>query len=249
MKSALFLALGLALSACVPATIEVGPKPILEKATGARAAPLPGPVFATPPQQAVSTFVAVVAQVEPVAERICRARARFGVNCDLQIVVDSRPGLPPNAFQTVDGRGRPIVGFTIALIADARNADEIAFVLGHEAAHHIAGHIPKRAETAIAGALVAGVLAQASGADPEAIRAAQDLGAEVGARSYSRDFELEADALGAEIAFLAGFDPVTGAGFFDRLPDPGDQFLGTHPPNAARKAQVRQVTDRLRAGG
>jgi predicted Zn-dependent protease len=206
------------------------------------------PVYGSPPQQAVATFLAVVAQVEPVAEAMCRERARFGVNCDLQIVVDSRANVPPNAFQTVDGRGRPIVGFTLALIADARNADEIAFVMGHEAAHHIADHIPKREETALAGALVAGALAQASGADAAAVRAAQDLGAQVGARSYSRDFELEADAMGAEIAFRAGYDPVVGAAFFDRLPDPGDEFLGTHPPNDERKRRVRQITEALRNG-
>jgi Zn-dependent protease with chaperone function len=239
------LGAGLVIAGCVP----VGPPPVLGKAPSGRPEQLAGPVYATSPQQAVNTFVAVVEQVEPVAEAMCRQRAQFGVNCDLQIVVDSRPGAPPNAFQTVDQRGRPVVGFTLALIADARNADEIAFVMGHEAAHHIAGHIPKREETAIAGALVAGVLAQASGADPEAIRAAQDLGAEVGARSYSRDFELEADALGAEIAFRAGFDPVVGSGFFDRLPDPGDRFLGSHPPNAQRKELVRNVTARLQAGG
>jgi hypothetical protein len=33
------------------------------------------------------------------------------------------------------------------------------------------------------------------------------------------------------------------------LPDPGDRFLGTHPPNAERKALVRQTVARLRAGG
>jgi Zn-dependent protease with chaperone function len=249
VRYAPILCAGLVLAGCVPVASTVPPPPavVLEKQPAGP--PPPPPVFATSPQQAISTFLAVVEQVEPVAEQMCRARAGFGVNCDLQIVVDSRPGAPPNAFQTVDQRGRPIVGFTLALIADARNADEIAFVMGHEAAHHIAGHIPKREETAIAGALVAGVLAQASGADPEAIRAAQDLGAEVGARSYSREFELEADALGAEIAFRAGFDPVTGAGFFDRLPDPGDRFLGSHPPNAQRKETVRSVTARLQAGG
>jgi Zn-dependent protease with chaperone function len=252
MRIPLFIGLGLALGACVP----VGPAPIpqggvLEKGDSQSPVAIAqsGPVFATSPQQAVATFVSVVEQVEPIAEAMCRERAQFGVNCDLQIVVDSRPGQPPNAFQTVDGRGRPVVGFTLALIADARNADEIAFVMGHEAAHHIAGHIPKREETALAGALVAGVLAQASGADVDAIRAAQDLGAQVGARTYSREFELEADALGAEIAFRAGFDPVTGAGFFDRLPDPGDRFLGSHPPNAQRKQLVRDVTARLQAGG
>ena len=249
MKHALLLSMVLALGACVPATGPAGPGVVLEKAPSSPVAPPPAPVFATSPRQAVSTFVAVVERVEPIAEAMCRERARFGVNCDLQIVVDTRPGQPPNAFQTVDGRGRPIVGFTLALIADARNADEIAFVMGHEAAHHIAGHIPKREESALAGALVAGVLAQASGADPQAVRAAQDLGAEVGARSYSQEFELEADSIGAELAFRAGFDPITGSGFFDRLPDPGDRFLGSHPPNAARKALVRRVTERLRSGG
>ena len=52
-------------------------------------------------------------------------------------------------------------------------------------------------DQALSGALVAGVLAQAGGLSPEEVRAAQDLGAEVAARSYSREFELEADALGA----------------------------------------------------
>jgi hypothetical protein len=42
---------------------------------------------------------------------------------------------------------------------------------------------------------------------------------------------------------------VTGSGFFDRLPDPGDRFLGSHPPNAQRKQLVREVTARLQAGG
>ena len=197
------------------------------------------------PDQAVATFVQVIERVEPLAETLCRERTR-GVNCDIEIVVDGRPNQPPNAFQTVDKSGRPIVGFTVALIADARNADEIAFVMGHEAAHHIAGHIPRRAETAQTSAILASVLAQASGAGPEAVRAATSFGAEVGSRRYSKDFELEADALGAEIAYLAGFDPIRGAAFFARLPDPGDQFLGSHPPNAQRQAIVARTVASLR---
>ncbi len=196
------------------------------------------------PRAAAETFLQVVDLVEPVAEAQCRARGVVP-NCDFRIVVDDRPGMPPNAFQTVDQRGRPIVGFTLALIADARNADELAFVMGHEAAHHIAGHIPKRADQAMSGAMLAGVLAQASGLSADEVRAAQDMGAEVAARSYSKNFELEADALGAEIALIAGFDPVLGSAFFDRLPDPGDKFLGSHPPNSERKAVVRATVRRM----
>ena len=64
---------------------------------------------------AARNFVDVVARVEPVAEAQCRLRAP-GRNCDLNIVVDDRPGQPPNAFQTEDAFGRPVIAFTLSLI-------------------------------------------------------------------------------------------------------------------------------------
>ncbi|MEM6940409.1 MAG: M48 family metallopeptidase [Pseudomonadota bacterium] len=195
---------------------------------------------ALPATQAARAFVEVVRQVEPVAERECRARTD-GVNCDFNIVVDDRPGQPANAYQTLDRRGRPIVVFNLALIADARNADELAFVLGHETAHHIAGHIGRQQQNAAAGAVIFAGLATLSGGGAEAVRSAQRLGAQVGARSYSKEFELEADALGTVIAARAGYDPLKGAEFFRRIPDPGDKFLGTHPPNAERIETVRKA--------
>ena len=185
-------------------------------------------------------FSNVVRTVEPVAERECRARTS-GVNCDFKILVDERPDQPPNAFQTIDQSGRPIIAFTVQLIADARNQDELAFVLGHEAAHHIAGHIGRQQQNAVAGAVIAGSLAVLLGGDATAVEVAQQRGAQVGARTYSKDFELEADALGTVIASRAGYDPVRGAQFFTRIPDPGNKFLGTHPPNAQRIATVRRV--------
>jgi predicted Zn-dependent protease len=96
------------------------------------------------------------------------------------------------------------------------------------------------------GALVAGALATIGGGDEAAIRAAQDMGAELGARRYSKGFELEADALGTEIAWRAGFDPLVGAQFFSRLPDPGNRFLGTHPPTGQRYEVVAQTMQTLR---
>lgn len=178
--------------------------------------------------------------VEPVAERECRARTSR-VNCDFRIVVDDRPEQPPNAFQTIDQSGRPIIAFTLQLIADARNKDELAFVLGHEASHHIAGHIDRQQQNAVAGAVIAGSLAVLLGGDTDIVQEAQQRGAQVGARTYSKEFELEADALGTIIAARAGYDPVRGAEFFTRIPDPGNRFLGTHPPNAQRIATVRRV--------
>ena len=198
------------------------------------------------PQVAARNFVNVVRRMEPVAEAQCRARAPRGTNCDYLIVVDDRADQPPNAFQTVDRTGRPVIGFTLGLIADARNADEIAFVLGHEAAHHVAGHIPRGQQTALTGALILGALAALGGGDAGTIDVAQQMGATVGSRTFSKQFELEADRLGTVIAYRAGYDPVRGAAFFTRIPDPGNRFLGSHPPNAARIETVRRTMAELR---
>jgi Zn-dependent protease with chaperone function len=195
-------------------------------------------------QTAAKNFVAVIARMEPLIESECRARAR-GRNCDFRIVVDDRRGQPPNAYQTLDPSGRPVIAFTVPLIADARNVDELAFIMGHEAAHHILDHIGRQQDSAMLGAILTGGIAAATGADAEAVRSAQDLGAVVGARRYSKGFELEADELGTIIAFRAGYDPVRGAAFFARIPDPGNRFLGTHPPNAERMRLVAQTVARL----
>lgn len=229
------------LSACDPVVMSTAP--------GAQPAPQaePVPVVAEIPRDNRSmarAFVSVLERVEPVAEQECRRQLSAG-NCDFLIVVDDRPGQPPNAFQTIDESGRPIIAFTIALIADARNEDELAFVMAHEAAHHIEGHLERQQRNATLGAAVFGQLAGAGGADGEAIRTAQEIGAAVGARTYSKEFELEADRLGARIAHRAGYDPLVGAQFFFRVPDPGDRFLGTHPANAERYAAVQAVAARL----
>ncbi|PTV96339.1 peptidase M48-like protein [Rhodobacter aestuarii] len=198
-------------------------------------------------KQAAQNFIAVAADMEPRIERECRARTR-GRNCDYQVMVDDRPDSTPNALQTVDRRGRPVVAFNLALIAEARNRDELAFVMGHEAAHYILGHLEAKSTDANRGALIMGALAAASGGDESTIQQAQDFGAELGARRYSKDYELQADKLGTIIAWNAGYDPAHGALFFTRLADPGHSFLGTHPSNAERIALVRRTVAQLRAG-
>lgn len=236
----------LLLAGCVMPT-PYAPQPY----TPQPSAPQPMPPIATPasgplsPRDAATNFLTVVKRVEPVAEAYCRAQATTQ-NCDLQIVIDDRPGQSANAFQTLDNAGRPIIAFNLALIADARTPDEIAFILGHEAGHHIAGHIPRQKQTAQTGAILAGIVAAAAGAGQAQAEQLQQLGAGLAAQHYSKEYELQADAIGTEIAYDAGYDPILGAAFFDRLPDPGDEFLGSHPGNAQRKAVVAQTMARLR---
>jgi len=205
----------------------------------------PKPAAAIVPTDAqVSRFKSVVANVEPVAERICRNK-NSKLNCDFRIVIDDRPDQEPNAYQTQDKTGRPILAFNRAMIAKARNSDELAFVMGHEAAHHIENHLAIQQTNAIAGMILLGGLAALTGAGSGGVEAAADLGASVGARSYSKSNELEADALGTVIAKRAGYDPVKGAAFFSQIADPGNRFLGTHPPNAQRIETVKRVNDSL----
>lgn len=231
-RGALALLAAALLSAC---TVTTGPAP---RPPVVLASAVPDRI---PPRDAVSNFAAVVRRVEPVAEALCREEATRGTNCDFRIVVDDRPGQPPNAFQTRSRSGAPIVGFTRALIADARNVDELAFVMGHETAHHIAGHIDRGAAAAQAGGALGAVVASAAGLGRAEAQQLARAGALVGSRRFGQSAELEADALGTRIAARAGFNPVRGALFFSRLPDPGDRFLGTHPPNAQRVATVARV--------
>lgn len=200
------------------------------------------------PVSEVNSFAAVVQRVEPVAEAYCR-HLNIASRCVFRIAIDDRPKVPANAYQTVDDQDRPIIAFTAALLTQAHNADELAFIMGHEAAHHILGHLPKQEQSALTGALLAGVMAKSAGATEVEVRKAQQAGATVAARIYSKDFELQADALGAEIALAAGYDPIRGAAYFDRLPDPGDQFLASHPGNSQRKVLVASTVRQLRAGG
>lgn len=197
--------------------------------------------------RAAQNFIAVAEAMEPKIEAECRARTR-GRSCDYQVVVDPSETDPPNAYQTIDRAGRPVVAFNLALIAEARNTDELAFVMGHEAAHYILGHLEQKSADASAGALILGALVAASGADAATVTQARDIGATVGARAYSKDYEFQADRLGTIIAYDAGYDPERGALFFTRIPDPGHSFLGSHPANGERVALVRRTVAELRAG-
>lgn len=242
LKNAVVVFGAMLLAGCVqlpqemPGTLPVTKTPVVT-----------GPATVSADQKA-RNFVAVMQRMEPAVEQQCLSRRVGPLNCDFQFVVDDRPGLEPNAFQTVDRNGRPIIGFTLSLIQETRNMDELAFVVGHEASHHILGHLDSKVASARTGALILGSIIAAGGGDPNVVRSAQSVGAEFGSRYFSRDWELQADYLGAIIAKQAGYDPAVGAAFFDRLPDPGDRMLGTHPSRAARKGQVQRALDDLRSG-
>lgn len=229
-RFALYLGLALALAGCVPMAAPPSAPP----------RPAPGLAPSLSPQQAFANFREVVARVEPVAEQVCREETPDQL-CDFAIYIDDAPQSGVNAFHTLDDAGRPAIIFTIGLIAVAENTDELAFVMGHEAGHHIGRHLPQVRASADLGAQVFTQIARAGGISDQALGEVAQIGAVVASRQFTRQAELEADAIGTRIAQRAGYDPLRGAAFFERIPDPARNFLATHPPNAQRIETVRRT--------
>ncbi len=218
--------------------------------------PVAGPVPATttvaaPPargQASLADYRRVAPRVEAAAESFCRQEYPSRPNnfCDFDVRLIDDPRAPPNAFQTIGRDGRPVIGITTSLLAQTGSPDEIAFVLSHEAGHHLAEHLSRQQAQSLAGALIFGTIAAGLGGG-DAVADAMDLGAFFGGRVYSQSFELEADVVGAYIATRAGFDPERGALIFTRPAlQGGGGLLSTHPPSPQRLAVVRQATADIR---
>ena len=229
------------------------------QSTGGRSKPLT-------PRLAAANYKRVVKRVEPIAEKFCRSQTadREGFDCDFQIVIDPDLNATANAYQTVNAQNEPIIIFNIQFIADARNPDELAFVLSHEAGHHIAEHLEKRQKQQITGALIMGVLTAVSQsyqtqANPYRSTAYDQIelqnnmatGASLGGIAFSQTYELEADMIGTYIAESAGYNPEKGALIFARRENPKNvngslSFWGTHPPSVDRIAIVISTLNQIK---
>lgn len=216
---------------------------------------------------ATARFDRVVSRVKPVAMAFCQQEAaKSGAKpCDLPVLVDTKMPVA-NAYQTRDGQNRPFVAFTVPMLMQIENDDELAFILGHEYGHHIADHLKKGEQQALAGAILMGALTATSqayasqgnpyrytGGDSAEMQRNMALGAAVGQKAYSQSYELESDVLATYITKQAGYDPVKGAKFFARpaaakTSNGNLSFWGTHPPDAKRLATVIETANAADAG-
>ncbi len=187
---------------------------------------------------AQASFENVRKRMEPLIRSECR-RQTSGVPCIYRFEIDPNPKRGPNAYLRNNRSGEPVLGFTLALVQQARNADEIALVMGHEAAHHIQDHLRRGGSDALNNALDAASAALLAGKNMDEVRKAQERGRKIGSRVNSKDYEIEADRLGTLLTMQAGYDPIRGMKFFDKIPDPGNKYLGSHPPHAKRLAMIR----------
>lgn len=237
------LLLTLALAACGPAYEVARPAPIAGPPTGAPAAARRSAA------EAVADFRTAAPRIERAAEPMCRETHPGAAprSCDFVFRLIDDPRIGPNAFQTMGEDGRPQVVMTLQLATLSQNSDEIAFVLGHEAGHHIADHISKGQSQAMTGALVMGTLATLGNASDQMVQDMMRIGASLGGRVYSQSYELEADTLGAYVAARAGYDPERGARIFAR-PDMagGGGMLSSHPASGQRQATIAATSAEIR---
>jgi Zn-dependent protease with chaperone function len=145
-----------------------------------------------------------------------------------------------NAFALPGG---PIF-VNLGTIEAAANEAELAGVIAHEMSHVYMQHSIKQAEkgqtlqglAAILGAVLPGNAAGNIG------RAGIQLGAGTLSLKYSRGDEAQADAVGAIIAYRAGYNPKAMADFFQKLEQEagpgGPQFLSDHPNPGNRQEAV-----------
>jgi len=167
------------------------------------------------------------------------------------------PGEPwPYAFHVVNQKeinAFALPGGTIYVnlgtIQAADSEAELAGVLAHEIAHVVQRHGTRAASKQMAAevplALLAGMLGKSTAAQAAA------FGISFGVGSYflknSRQSESEADLLGADIMYDAGYDPHALAEFFTKLQDEAggrgselDQFFSDHPDPGNRVEAVNQ---------
>lgn len=160
-----------------------------------------------------------------------------------------------NAFAVPGG----LFAINTGMVTSARNLDEVAGVMAHEIAHVTQRHYSRSREAfkgqgllALAGVLVgAAIASQANGEAGTAVMLGTQAALMDKQLTYSRNQEREADRIGMQYMYAAGFNPQSMADFFELMhrstsrvsfmPD----FWLTHPLTAERMSEARLRANQL----
>jgi hypothetical protein len=166
----------------------------------------------------------------------------------------------PYHFQVVDDRainafalpGGPIY-INRGIIEAADNEAQLAGVIAHEISHVALRHGTNQASKASAAQVPLAILGGLLGSDSTKTALAQ-LGASFAVNSillkYSRTAESQADTLGTQILYDAGYDPRAMAQFFEKIEAEQKgggpvEFFSNHPSPDHRIERVNQEVDAL----
>jgi predicted Zn-dependent protease len=153
-----------------------------------------------------------------------------------------------NAFALPGGFLYINKGLILAADNEAEMAGPIAHEIGHVAARH---GVEQATKGTLANFLIIPLIFVTGGLATVAYNAAQ-IAVPLAFLKFSRGMEAEADMLGAEYSWAAGYDPNSLITFFEKLekkekakPGTLSKLFGSHPPTPDRVAKVRDLVARF----
>ncbi|MDR2151575.1 MAG: M48 family metallopeptidase [Helicobacteraceae bacterium] len=195
----------------------------------------------------LSTDKALTERVVNVGKRIVAASEDAKAYAwDFYVLEDSTI----NAFALPGGK----VFFYTGILKIMANDDQIASVMGHEIAHVLARHgaerISQQQLAGFGGELLSAALkvpAKYQSAYQTAYGAAANVGVIL---PYSRKHESEADAIGVELMYKAGYNPNEAVKFWKTMAAQGGgkspEFLSTHPSDSRRINDIEARIKKLK---
>ena len=140
------------------------------------------------------------------------------------------------------------------LILEADTEAELAGVMAHEIAHVAARHGTRQATRGEIAQLATIPLIFVGGAAAYGIYEASGFLIPVGFLKFSRTFEAEADYLGVQYMYKAGYDPTAFVDFFEKIetlekrkPGTMSKLFSTHPPTDDRILKSQKEIAGLKA--
>jgi predicted Zn-dependent protease len=175
------------------------------------------------------------------AEFVNRLGQNLARNSDARVPFTFKviEGDSPNAFALPGG----YVFVYTGLLKIASEEDELAATLAHEIAHVAARHLTRQAtKSQVAGALGLPVSILLGGGWSSILaRQGLDAGLSAAFMKFTREDEAEADYLGLQYLYAAGYDPNGAVSIFEKLASlerkqPGTvaRIFSTHPTDSAR---------------
>jgi predicted Zn-dependent protease len=137
------------------------------------------------------------------------------------------------------------------LILAADNQAELAGVMGHEIAHVAARHATRTATKSQLWNMASFSLVFVGGPTGMALRQVANIALPMTLLKFSRDAEREADLLGMQYEYAAGYDPAAFVAFFEKLSrhEAGHgrvaKAFATHPMNGERVRRAQQTINTM----
>ncbi len=185
----------------------------------------------------------IAARIEKSSQAICADLG--GRNCSFEVVVN-----PKEKGLNAHADGQRVVIYP-AMIDFAKNDNQLAFVIAHEFAHSIMGHVASQQQNVAVGGILGtlvDVLASSQGVNTNGQLG--KLGAQTALLRYSPSFENEADYVGLYILARAGYKIEDAPSFWRAMSMQVPQAIyvtSTHPNNPSRTLAMQNAVAEINA--